>query len=138
MIKSTSIWIGLAFVVVALLFWLSRSKVAASSTENELASDAQVLDQLKRYGSDLSKPHQLEFFLYFPTEADAQKAAEQIRAKSFEVKVERAAQGESWLCFATKTMLPELKAIQNITIQFNEIAKRFGDNYDGWGSPIVE
>jgi hypothetical protein len=29
--------------------------------------DQQVLDQLKKAGSDLSKPHNIEFFLYFPT-----------------------------------------------------------------------
>ena len=29
--------------------------------------DQQVLDQLKKAGSDLSKPHKIEFYLYFPT-----------------------------------------------------------------------
>ncbi len=28
--------------------------------------DQMVLDQLRKAGSDLSKPHKIDFFLYFP------------------------------------------------------------------------
>src|SRR5882672_8366400 len=33
--------------------------------------DQQVLDQLKKAGSNLSKPHDIEFFLYFQTKESA-------------------------------------------------------------------
>ena len=37
------------------------------------------MDQLRSAGSDLSKPHQIEFCLYLPSEADAE-AAEDVLA----------------------------------------------------------
>ncbi|HXE42414.1 MAG TPA: ribonuclease E inhibitor RraB, partial [Candidatus Baltobacteraceae bacterium] len=36
--------------------------------------DESVLIQLKKAGSDLSKTHKIEFFLYFPTQAKAEQA----------------------------------------------------------------
>jgi len=36
--------------------------------------DRSVLVQLRRSGSDLLKPHNIEFFLYFPTQSVADKA----------------------------------------------------------------
>lgn len=50
--------------------------------------DQQVLDQLKKAGSDLSQPHNTEFFLYFPTEELANKASKNIVAEGCEVMVQ--------------------------------------------------
>ena len=49
--------------------------------------DQSVLVQLRKAGSDLSKPHNMEFFLYFPTRSVAEKAAPPIRDAGFEVEV---------------------------------------------------
>jgi regulator of RNase E activity RraB len=100
--------------------------------------DAAVLAQLKKAGSDLSKPHQIEFFLYFQTESLAQQAALEIREKRFSVEVKRAAQGDNWLCFATKAIVPDLTALQDIRRQFNELAASKGGEYDGWGTAVVK
>jgi len=100
--------------------------------------DALVLDQLVAAGSDLSRPHAIEFFLYFPTEEAAQKAAEEIRHKAFGTRVERAAQGPNWLCLATKSMVPDLGAIEGIRTDFHRIAQSFAGEYDGWGTPVVK
>jgi hypothetical protein len=102
------------------------------------SGDALVLAQLVTAGSDLSKPHSIEFFLYFPTDEAAQKAAEEIRRKGFGTKVERAAQGPNWLCLATKAMVPDLGAIEGIRVDFDRIAQSFAGKYDGWGTPVVK
>jgi len=52
--------------------------------------DQAVLVQLRKAGSDLSKPHNIEFFLYFPTRSVAEMAASPIRDAGFEVEVKRA------------------------------------------------
>src|SRR4051812_17795833 len=80
--------------------------------------DNSVLIQLRKAGSDLSKPHHIEFFLYFPTQAVAEQAAPKIRAAGFDVEVKQAAQGSEWLCFATRTMVPALAALQKIRLDF--------------------
>ena len=99
--------------------------------------DNSVLIQLRKAGSDLSKPHESEFFLYFPTEAIAEQAASQIREADFEVTVKQAAKGSEWLCFATKKMVPELAALQKIRRDFTSLSTSLGGEYDGWGTPVV-
>jgi regulator of RNase E activity RraB len=100
--------------------------------------DGSVLVQLRRVGSDLSKPHNLEFFLYFPTQSVAEEAALQIRNAGFEVEVKKGAQGDQWLCFATKTMVPDLPDLQKIRHNFVPLAASIDGEYDGWGTQVVK
>jgi regulator of RNase E activity RraB len=98
--------------------------------------DDSVLVQLRKAGSNLSKPHAIEFFLYFPTQAIAEQAATQVRDAGFEVRLEPSAKGNDWLCFATKNMVPELAAMQEIRHKFNSLASSMGGEYDGWGTEV--
>jgi regulator of RNase E activity RraB len=100
--------------------------------------DPTVLVQLRKSGSDLSKPHQIEFFLYFPTRAVAEKASLDIRDAGFEVEVRAAGQGDSWLCFAKKTMIPSLANLQGIRQNFMALAGSMNGEYDGWGTQVVK
>ncbi len=98
--------------------------------------DEMVLVQLRKAGADLSKPHHIEFFLYFPSQPIAEQAAPKIKAAGFDVKVEPAAQGSDWLCYATKTMVPDLPALQKIRTDFSDLAASLGGKYDGWGTEV--
>jgi regulator of ribonuclease activity B len=44
----------------------------------------------------------------------------------------------SWVCLATKPMVPRLEYLKNLSDQFNAIATSLGGQYDGWGSPVGE
>src|SRR5215469_6183699 len=96
--------------------------------------DQLVLGQLRKAGSDLTKAHKIEFFVYFPTQSVAEQASYFIRNAGFEVDVARAAQGGTWLCFATKTMIPELQILQKIRQDFVTLATSMNGEYDGWGT----
>ena len=100
--------------------------------------DQSVLEQLRKSGSNLSKLHKIEFFLYFPTQSVAEQARTEILAAGFEVEVTRAAQGDSWLCFATKEMIPALGELQRIRQNFEVLGRSMNGEYDGWGTAVVE
>lgn len=100
--------------------------------------DQAVLLQLRKAGSDLAKPHHIDFFLYFPTQDVADKAALTIRHVGFEVKVQKAARGDLWLCLAKKTMVPELPDLQKIRRDFVSLAASMNGEYDGWGTPVAK
>jgi regulator of ribonuclease activity B len=117
-------------IMMGLFGWLGRSK------KPDL--DEAVLAQLRQAGSNLTKPHEIEFFLYFPMEAVAHNAAEQIRRLGFDVAVRPAAQGPGWLCFAKKTMVPVADALQELRRGFNTLAVSLGGKYDGWGTGVVK
>ena len=100
--------------------------------------DQQVLDQLKNAGSDVSKPHEIDFFLYFPTEAAANSAAEEMKKEVGAVKVDRAAKSAEWLCFATKRMVPAHTELARLRQRFDDIASKLKGKYDGWGTEVVK
>jgi len=107
-------------------------------TKRKADLDQLVLVQLRKSGSNLSKPHNIEFFLYFPTQSVAENASLKIRDAGFEVEVRRAARGDSWLCFATKTMIPALTDLQRIRQNFVALVDSMNGEYDGWGTQVVQ
>ena len=100
--------------------------------------DQQVLDQLIKAGSDLSKPHNIDFFLYFPTEASANEAAKAIEDDVDTVKVELGADKKNWLCFANKRMVPDYDKLVAMRKRFNEVGRKGNGVYDGWGTEVVK
>jgi hypothetical protein len=100
--------------------------------------DQQVLDQLKQAGSDLSKPHDIDFFLYFPTEASANEAAKDVKVEVDDVKVQLGADKKNWLCFATKRMIANHDKLVGLRRRFNQIAHQGQGEYDGWGTEVVK
>jgi regulator of RNase E activity RraB len=100
--------------------------------------DARVIENLLQAGSDLSKPHNIDFFFYFPNEAQANAAAAEIAKLGYKVvAVDNAQDKSQWQVYATRTMAPQLEAIIAITQALEELASRHGGNYDGWGTEVV-
>jgi regulator of ribonuclease activity B len=106
--------------------------------KKQMRPDEAVMSPLGKAGSNMSKPHPVEFFLYFPAEQIARQAAEKIRLDGFEANVRPAATGDQWLCFATKPIEPSLENMENIRREFTALAASLGREYDGWGTPIVK
>ena len=101
--------------------------------------DAAVLEQLKKAGSDLTKVHAPEFFLYFPLEAAAREAARRLETEGYAAIARPSANGDgTWLCLATKQMVPRYEALTAIRRDLEELAAGLGGEYDGWGIPIVD
>src|SRR4030095_14003946 len=68
--------------------------------------DAQVLQQLVAAGADLSKPHNLEFFLYFLDQEHATKACDELKGDGYSGKVQPGGgEGAKWQCLATKRLV---------------------------------
>jgi len=108
--------------------------------------DLAVLHRLKEVGSDLSKPHTVDYFLYFPSEEQARSAASEIEKEGFTVRVNRAPMPwwkrlfskSSWGCYANKSIVPDEDAIVEISGWLDGIAQRFSGEYDGWGTGVVK
>jgi regulator of RNase E activity RraB len=100
--------------------------------------DAQVIAQLRKAGSDLSKPHPIEFFLYVSTREAADRLASKVHELRFEVEVKPAAQGPQWLVLATKSLVPTEASLAAVRKQFTALAAAESGDYDGWGTPVVK
>lgn len=120
----------------ALLLALVIGVFSLSGCSKKRDADESVLIELKKAGSDLSKPHKIDFYMYFPTQFVAEQAALRVRDAGFKVEVRRAAKGDNWLCLATKTMVPELSAIQRVSRDFESLAASLKGGYDGWETGV--
>jgi len=146
---NSTIVIVLILVVVAVLVVILRKRKAAteaggqpnstSAKEPSVAtsdSDRAVLEQLRGAGSDLSKPHQIEFYLYFPNEEAAGQAAEKLEAENFDGEMRRAPDLTRWLCLVHQEMVPELSKLAAVKRRLAKLAQEFGGEYDGWETNI--
>ena len=97
----------------------------------------EVLTQLRRDGSDTSKPHGFDFYLYFPTETTARQASQRL-AKEYRVDVRPAAKGPTWLCLAKTTLTPDTAPLAEIGSLFSQLAQEFRGEFDGWESDVVK
>jgi hypothetical protein len=103
------------------------------------AFQKEVLEQLRENGSDITKPHHFEFYLYVPTRPNADKAAEKIRMSGFSsAAVSRATSGGGWLCLASKTIVPKQADLAQYARFMEQVATALGGEFDGWEAEIVE
>ena len=121
----------IAIVSVAACFWLQ------SSSAQKLSPDGQVIEQLKKAGSNLSKPHDAEFFLYFPTKEAADRVAENLKSSGFGTTVRAVAKGPEWLLLATKAIIPTEAEMVRLRTELSALSEKEQGSYDGWGTPVV-
>lgn len=95
-----------------------------------------VIELLKRAGSDLTKPHEFDFYLYLPSEAVARQAAEKVRASEYAAQVRPSGKGNRWLCLASATIVPENASLSEIGDFFERIAAALDGDFDGWETKV--
>jgi regulator of RNase E activity RraB len=100
--------------------------------------DGQVIQQLKNAGSNLSKEHPVEFFIYAPNKEAAESIVTRIEIDGFKSKVEKSEADELWLVFAVKIMIPNEQKLLKIRADLEKVASSVSGEYDGWGTPIVK
>ncbi len=124
------------FKLLILLASLMMSGCNVPDNKN-LSPDGQVILQLKNAGSNLSKEHPVEFFIYAPNKDAAEKIATRIEREGFKPKIEKSESDQSWMVFAVKYMIPNEQELVKIRANLGQVARSVGGEYDGWGTPIV-
>ena len=114
----------------------AASTPAPSQPANAGDPDQQVLEQLRAAGSDLSKPHEMEFFLYFPSEEAAQQAGSKLETEGFDGEVRSASDRAAWVCLVYRQMVPERTKLAALRKRFNTLTRELGGEYDGWETKI--
>ena len=102
--------------------------------------DEALLGMLEVKGSDLSKPHEIDFFLYFPFGGYTRLAAKLITQAGFQTEITKLdnAGWHKWDLQATKVMIPKSWTLRRLRIVFSIIAVLGLGEYDGWQSGVVK
>lgn len=119
-------------IVVVAAFLFSRRATSRK------ASDAQGIEQLTKGGSNLTRPHNIEFRFYFPSCELAERVTATLSADGFRVSVEEVAQGNQYIVRAARAMVPLLSELKSLRSRFDELATREGGIYDGWSAGVVK
>jgi regulator of RNase E activity RraB len=107
----------------------------AAQTSIAEQQDARVIDNLRHNGADVTKVHDIDFFLVFSSQSDATATAEKIRVLGYEVVgVKQVSAAKQWEVHAKRKMVPELGAMQASTRALQTLAEARGGYYDGWGT----
>lgn len=130
---------SISVVIIAALALVVGAALFINRVGTETDPDVLVLTQLRNAGSNLGKPHDIEFFMYLPNEAAASRVATRLRVDGFGVAVSPAAgSGSDWLALATRSMVPEAKELARLRNLFTLLSSAEKGNYDGWGTPVVK
>lgn len=98
--------------------------------------DRHILKLLKKRGSNLKKPHAIEYYVYFKTRTSARKARPLLRKKGFHVELLTDSSAKRWICLSVKEMLPRYEAIQRMKKSLDRFAKTLDGWCDGWGTQV--
>jgi hypothetical protein len=134
------LWAVSTLVFLGVLSALRRRKESAIAPTRapigSLEADRQTLNALRKAGADLTRPTEVNFYLYFPTRAAAANAAAQAKTPELPARVEPAADGKAWLCFVSGTMVPTELAIRAASTRLQAVATALGGEYDGWEAAV--
>ena len=129
-------------LAVAFMAWTRRSpsaKVAdVKGGIGSLEGDRQVLAQMRKAGADLSKPTEVNFYLYFGARDAAESAAVHAPTASMKATVRPGASRWPWLCLVSGQMIPDEAAIRSEVARLMALAKQYGGEYDGWEAAITK
>ncbi|RYG35741.1 MAG: ribonuclease E inhibitor RraB [Burkholderiales bacterium] len=127
--------------IASLLLFFVLGAVALPAAAQSVAEqqDAIVIENLRSAGSDITKPHSIDFFLYFPRKGQAKAAATEILELGYTVvELEKSPERSEWSVHATRTLVPELETMKASTRELEKLATEHGGAYDGWGTSIVK
>ena len=130
------VWLAVALIVAFLIAGAIGLVLEWRKPKGD--PDRAVLDQLQKAGSNLATSHQVEFFLLFSKQEQAQAAAQALSNTGYVTTAEATGVESSWLCKATKSLVPEVQALRRIRADLSRTAARFGGAYDGWGAGVVK
>ena len=107
--------------------------------------DQDVIAQLKNNGSDVTKPTDIEHFLYIPSRRDAEEASGRSIAAGYRAavkeplgKLPNGTTEKRYSVEAHATAVPSIENIRRARAFFEGLARRFGGEYDGWDAAVVK
>jgi hypothetical protein len=114
------------------------SREGALNEGPDSVPDQMVIDNLRDAGSDLSKPHEIDFSFYFPDAASAQRFMLKVaKQPPYAVRLLDDDGDGEWLVEVTRTFVPSLAEIEANSNELRELAEADGGEFDGWGAAVV-
>src|SRR5438105_1510039 len=100
--------------------------------DNNHLADA-LLQQLDTLGLNRKQHCPVEYFFFFPKPDGAELAAQELRSEGYPTKVSMLSQDPLGYVVARGRLLPAAGRLDKIRNRMEQLAAKFGGEYDGWG-----
>jgi hypothetical protein len=122
--------------VAAWRIWQNLQKLRRQKNDSW---DERLIDQLRKRGSDPFKPHDVDFFLAFPTPDGAMEVEKQLKGDGFDAEiVDTPDNGElRYVLHAHKSMQLTVPDMQELSRKLTDAATQRQGRYDGWSAKEV-
>jgi hypothetical protein len=81
--------------------------------------------------------HTVAHWLYFPTEASAAPAVEELRRRGYRIEEQVGVHAGNWLVLAIHEIVPTEKALLALHRELDGLAADLGGQYDGWEAEVI-
>lgn len=102
-------------------------------------SGAFILEQLEQLGSDVTRKHEVSFWLYFPSEQTARQAARRAETNGLKSEISqplKASTDSKWLCLLYCPHVPDQSLLDGIVQYCRQLATEFKGIFDGWETSL--
>ncbi|HTV78945.1 MAG TPA: ribonuclease E inhibitor RraB [Steroidobacteraceae bacterium] len=134
-------WVlALLFLAGAILLGRIYYGIRQMKEKTEKDWDARLIDRLRAAGSDPFSPHEVDFFMAMPSEAEGRAVAAILEGEGYRVDVKPAPDNPGDHPFSlhfTKAIRLSVPGMRELTARFQALAKEHGGHYDGWSAPVV-
>jgi len=139
MLTSTTWMYVCAIIGGVIAGWRIYQNLNKLRTRKNDTWDERLIDQLRKQGSDPFKPHDVDFFLAFPTRDAADILAARLTTEGFKTDVVDSPENGDlrYSLRAHKSMMlvvPDMKALSR---RLTDAAKEQNGRYDGWSAKPV-
>jgi uncharacterized protein (TIGR01619 family) len=106
----------------------------------EYMSNEKVILNLTKEGDDLTKPRQVDHWLYFKNESDREKFISYAVKEKFKMESKKFVQDSKlkYQLQISRTDKADVGSISKITIELRKKAKELNGDYDGWETFVVK
>jgi hypothetical protein len=118
--------------IVAIIVAVVGTRYAMKKQKSR-SFDGYTVKKLEESGFDISKEHLLEFWFYSNKEEAINKVADDLKQRNFEVIVNQTEEDPRYVIRALKSLIPDIGALLSLRVEFDNLAKLHGAEYDGWG-----
>ena len=138
--SNSAIWMYIAAIaggcIAGWRIWQNLNKLRTRKNDSW---DERLIDQLRKSGSDPFKPHDVDFFLAFPTMEAAQALAARYRTEGFDSEVlDEPENGDlRYALHLHKSMLLVVPEMKELSRRLTDAAKEKEGKYDGWSAKPV-
>ncbi|MFI5172190.1 MAG: DUF695 domain-containing protein, partial [Chitinophagales bacterium] len=105
-----------------------------------IMNNQKVLDQLVAQGDDLSKPRQVDHWIYFKDKKDRENFAKKVKTMNYKVESMNIVSSTDYIyqLQISREDLVNIDSITKITDELRKLALEYNGDYDGWETFVIK